>query len=288
MKHRLKKISMALSCLFLMVGNSALAQTAVTDAPADALLHSDVVVNLGSFIYNTNVKASLNGRSVTNPDIDFDDTFGKDKDSTRARLDALWRINPNHHLHFQYFDNTTTRTRALDKTINWGDSSYQAGATVQAKFKTTVANISYEYAFMHTPTYEITASAGVHYMDISLGLSGTASVTDANGKVTQGTFSSKQASTPAPLPVIGLRGAWVVAPNWYLDAHVQSFKVKIGDIDGNWTDLGTSATWMYNRNFGLGLGYNRFSAKLDAKKVSFNGTMRMSYGGFQLFATGAF
>ena len=87
---------------------------------------------------------------------------------------------------------------------------FNLGATVDSKLKYRVYELAYEYAFLHEPSYEVAASLGVHYTDLSLQLSGVASFTDANGSTTT-SFSSKQSSVPVPLPVIGVRGLWAVA-----------------------------------------------------------------------------
>jgi hypothetical protein len=90
------------------------------------------------------------------------------------------------------------------------------------------------------------------------------------------------------LPVVGVRGAWAVTDNIVLDASAQYFKAKINDYDGHLTDLRIGATWMFSRNFGVGLGYNTFHTTIDATKDSFNGTLKVSYSGAQLYVTGAF
>ena len=61
-------------------------------------------------------------------------------------------------------------------------------------------------------------------------------------------FQSSTSHLPAPLPVIGVRGGWAFAPNWYLEGAAQVFKVKISDYDGSWWDLRAGVTWMYNRH----------------------------------------
>jgi len=45
---------------------------------------------------------------------------------------------------------------------------------------------------------------------------------------------------------------------------------------------------MFTRNFGLGLGYNRFVTTVDIDKESFDGRVKVGYSGLQLFATGTF
>ena len=82
--------------------------------PAQTLLDGTVVGNLGGFVIGTDFKASLNGESTNNSEIDFDKTFGNGSDQTRIRGDVLWRISPNHHLRFLYFNDTTKRKRVID------------------------------------------------------------------------------------------------------------------------------------------------------------------------------
>jgi len=271
----------------LLAGIAGTAQAQST-SPAQALLDDKFVVSLGAFVVESDLKARLNGSSTTNPDVDFDETFGKADSATRIRLDALWRITPTHHLRFLYFDNSASRSRVIDRNIVWGDNTFQAGGLVESETDTKIVEVAYEYAFMRRPTYEVNGSIGFHYMDLTQRLSGTATITDANGNQTPAQFTSKQNSVPLPLPVIGIRAGWVVAPQVYLEAQGQIFKAEIAGVDARVNDFRASATWMFNSNFGLGLGYNRFATKADVDKDDFNGRAEVAYSGLQLFVTGSF
>ncbi len=259
---------------------SAFAQSA---SPAQALLDDRFVFNLGAFVMQTDVTARLNGQSTTNPDVDFDKTFGKPNDATRVRADALWRITPTHHARFMYFNNSQTRSRVLSEDVVWGDYTFAAGSGVEASTKFSIAEFAYEYAFMRQPSYEVAGTFGIHYTDISLKLSGNATV---NGTPVSG--ATKEASAPAPLPVIGLRAGWVVAPQWYVEAQAQFFKVNVNGVDGSLSDLRLGATYMFNRNFGLGMGYNRFYTKVDVSKDTFDGRLKFGYSGLQAYLTSTF
>lgn len=264
----------------LGMAGAALAQAV---SPAQALLSQSVVINAGAFLVQSDLKASLNGQSINNPEINFDETFGKASDATRIRADALWRINPKYHLSFMYFDNSISRTKVLDNQIEWGDNVYQVGATVTSGSKFKVGAIAYEYAFMRDANYEVAASVGLHVTDMSLSLAGNALV---NGVPTSGAVQSN--TVTAPLPVIGLRGAWAVTPNLVLDVQGQFFKVNANGIDGSWSDLRANATWMFNKTFGLGLGYDRYYNHVDVSKSEFDGRVKMGYSGLQVFGTVAF
>ena len=212
------------ACLLAATAGTAQAQSL---SPAESLLSDAFVFNLGGFILTTDVKAHLNGSSTTNPDIDFNDTFGKGSDATRVRADALWRITPRNHLRFLYFDNSVDRNRVIDRDIHWGDYTFHAGANVDSRTKFTIAELAYEYAFLKEPTYEINGSLGVHYMKLSQQLSGNATFTDANGNVSSAAFTSKNASVPVPLPVrhsrrVGVRTAMgAPRPGAALQGHHQ-------------------------------------------------------------------
>jgi hypothetical protein len=274
--------------LGVCAAGAAVAQTTPA-GNAYNLLNDRFVVNGGVFIVNSDVKAHLNGSSTINPDVNFDDTFGKASDATRGRIDALWRITPKHHLTFTYFNNDVTRSRVIDRDFQWGDVTYHAGGNVSAETDMSVYALSYEYAFLREPTYEVAASAGIHYTDFGFKLSGSGTITGSNGTSTgTATTQSRSNSLPAPLPVIGIRGGWVVAPQWYLDGAFQFFKLNVDGYDGNWTNLRLGGTWMFHRNLGVGLAYNRFATRVDVSRSNFNGRLDLGYSGVQAFLTGSF
>ena len=89
-------------------------------------------------------------------------------------------------------------------------------------------------------------------------------------------------------PVIGARAGWAFAPDWYLEGLAQFFRVSINGYNGHWIDGRAGVTWMFARNFGVGLGYNRFITRVDVDRSNFNGTARFGYSGLQAFLTGTF
>jgi hypothetical protein len=278
----------ALTAVALLAAGWACPGLAQPSSPAQALLDDNFVINVGAFVFQTDTKAQLNGQSVSNPEVDFDKSFGKPKDANRVRADALWRITTTHHAPLMYFNYDKSRSSTLADPIRWGDYTFQAGANVRSDSKFSILELAYEYAFMRQPSYEVAATIGVHYTDISLRFSGAATIANSNGTINQVAFASREASAPAPLPVIGLRGGWAVAPNWYVDAQGQYFQAKVGEVDGSISDLRVGATWMFSRHLGLGLGYNRFFTKVDVAKESFNGRLKFGYSGLQAYLTGSF
>jgi len=257
--------------------------------PAEHLINDHWVISAGTFILTSSLHGNLNGNAnPTDQQIDFDRDFGTNSSVSVVRAGVLWRWTPRQHLRLEYFHNRVTGTRTLSKDIEWGNDTFLAGASVSAKNTFDVYELSYEYAFLRGRDYEIAGSAGIHFLNQKLQLSGEATVTNPDGTVQSASYQSNSSNLPAPLPVLGMRGAWAFAPRWYFDAAGQVFKVKIDSYDGTWWDLRTGVTWMYNRNFGVSAGYEKFTTHVNITKTNFNGSLNLSYQGMLLNVTAAF
>ena len=261
-------------------------------SPSEDLLNDRFVIAVGVFVVSSTINGSLLGSANTSDQtINFDKQFGTDANQTRWRGEVLWRITPTQHVRFSYFSNDIGRTRTIDQDLAWGDYTFKAGGQVTAETKFRVYELTYEFAFLRRPNYEIAAVAGIHLDDLTLKLSGDASLTvdTPTGPVQQPTmFTSSSHSVPAPLPVFGFRGDWAVSPHVYLDASAQIFSLSYQGIAGNWSDLRAGATWMFSEHFGLGIGYNRFATHVDVGKGSFNGRLNWGYQGLLIYLRGGF
>jgi hypothetical protein len=264
-----------------------------SSAPSQQLLNARLVLDAGIFVLGTTTKANLNGQAngvtVNNPQIDFNHTFGTGYDTSRFRIDGLWRITPRQHVVFTYFTSATSRTRTIDNPINWGNDQFQAGGEVTARNRITVYELGYEYAFVRKPTFELAASAGIHYTKTSLELSGMATVIGSAGASTGSSFEdTRTGSVPAPLPLIGLRAGWAFAPHWVLGGSVQALDFNYDQFHGYWSDLQINLKYMFNRHIGVGLGYDDFSSHLTVSQNKFNGRLNGGYRGGLINITGAF
>jgi len=281
----------AASLIAVLVATSG-STPARADSPAADLLNDRFVIAVGGFVVTSKIDGSLLGSANTNDQkINFDKQFGTDAEQTRWRGEVLWRITPTQGLRFSYFNNNVQSTRTIEQDLPWGDYTFKAGAPVTAEIKFRVYELEYEFAFLRRRNYEIVATAGIHLDDLTLKLSGNASlsVDTPSGPVEQtATFTTKSNSVPAPLPVLGFRADWAVSPHVYLDASGQIFSISYQGIDGNWSELRAGATWMFSRHFGAGIGYDRFATHVDVSKVSFNGRLNFGYQGLLIYLTGGF
>jgi hypothetical protein len=246
-------------------------------------LESKFIVDVGYFFLSTDMRVRVDGETTNEvgSDIDYDDTFGIG-DFDRFRVDGLWRMAPRHLLRAMYFENNRHAIRSIDREVNFGDETFPVGATVDARSDLTVAQLSYEYAFLQAQNYELAAGIGVHYVDVGLSLGATLSA--AGNQASR--RADANASTAAPLPVLGLRWMWRLPNNFYVAAQMQYFYLELDPYKGSLTDLKATVVWQATDHVGIGLGYNDFGFRFDvSSRRDFDGRLRWNYGGAMAFAT---
>jgi hypothetical protein len=267
------------ACSMLGVAHAAEETSSVERNP----LESRFIVDVGYFFLSTDMRVRVDGESSNQvgSDVDFDDTFGIG-DFDRFRAEGLWRIAPRHLIRAMYFQNNRHAIRSMERDVNFQDQTFPVGATVDAHSQLTVAQLSYEYAFLRRENYELAGGIGIHYVDMDLTLDGTISAqgNQASGSVQAG------ASTQAPLPVLGLRWMWRLPHNFYVAAQAQYFYVKFDPYAGSLTDLKATVVWQATDHVGIGVGYNDFGFRFDIDDTGdFDGRLRWNYGGAMAFAT---
>jgi len=247
------------------------------------LLTDSFQVALGTFIITSEPTIQLKGDTGNGDRVDFDEALGGG-DSQRIRLDSFWRFAERHKVKAIAFDMSRDNSRTFDRDIEWGGDVYPVGAKVDAEFSFTVIEVAYEYSFMRRDNYELDASIGLHYTDLSSSLKAQA---ETSGGTLAGDISNS-ASVAAPLPVIGLRGIWDLSHNFWLDATAQFFALSIDQYDGNLQDYRVLVTWQPKKWLGIGLGYNRFSIDVDVDASNFDGSLDWTYSGPMLFYSASF
>jgi hypothetical protein len=263
------------------------ATTALT--PTEQLLVDPFVLDVGGFVVSSNINGSLSGTANTdNRNLNLDQTFGTNADTTRVRADFLWRITARQAVRFSYFNDNVSGTRTLDQDIPWGDYTFLAGAQATAQTKFNVYEATYEYAFLNERDYKLAVSGGLHVDDLTIKISGNASLTMPDGTVKNAGYSTNSSSLTAPLPVVGLSGEWAATSHLYVDGSAEIFGLRYQGIGGHWTLLWAGATWMFNHHFGVGVGYNRFQTNVDLSKGSFNGRLDFGYQGAVLYVKAGF
>jgi len=207
--------------------------------------------------------------------VSFEDNLGLTDRETmgtflgRVRLGERWRIEA------EYFSLDRSGTQTISRTVNWGGNVYSVGAVVNSEFNSDIFRLSGGYSFIKNAQSELGVALGLHVTDFAASLS-AASV------------GTKAGDTLAPLPTIGMYGAYAFTPRWLLSGRIDYFALGYNEYDGSLVNFSAGVDYRFHRNFGVGLGYRYVDYDLDLTKTNFTGNVQYQFSGPVLYAVGSF
>jgi len=231
-------------------------------------------------IQDTNIRLDGTGPFGGGVELDLEDDLDLKEDVSSYRVDAEWRFFDRHRLNFSFFDLSREATSTLTKTIDIpidplprppGCCNFTVGTTVDSLWDWRVYAASYTWSFFQTDTIEVGLNIGAHITDIALGIR------------TQSGLVEELEAVTAPLPVVGLTGAYAFTPKLVLRSNAGVFALKIDDYEGSLINFDLDLEYNMWKYMGFGIGYNFFTMDLDVTADNFRGSADYTYHGFKAF-----
>lgn len=218
------------------------------------------------------------GSSISLEDeLDLSDRKGTPYVDLGMRLGENWRIE------FEYYQLNRTATKTITRQIDFGDSSFAAGAVLTSTFDSTIYRLTGGWSFVKTQQAEAGLSFGLHITDFKTQLSG-----QGTGILTGAGFQREAHDQLVPLPTVGLYGTYMATPQLALRGRVDFLSLKYQDYDGRLMNWMAMLDWRFTKNFGAGVGYRYVDYKLEATKTDFTGEVRYTFKGPTIFVNAAF
>ncbi len=218
------------------------------------------------------------GENGLGASIDFEEIFDMNANRSTARMFGTARISEKRrYIDFGYVDISRSGTNVLDRDIEFGDYQINAGANVTAKFDTAFIYAAFRYDFLHLEQVRISGSAGLTWLNLATGLSGSGSYTDPDGVVVvAGTFD-RESSVGAPVPMIGMNLDWALARRLVLRTYSRFFRINLDSFSGGLNESGVRLNWYFAKQFGLGIGYDRTDLRLKELDMGNGETLKANY-----------
>jgi hypothetical protein len=158
--------------------------------------------------------------------LDPENALGIDSEDTASRIDAFWRFGSTrrHQLEVHYYNADREGSRVLPQNTRIGDRLFPSGAAVNSEIKLHFINVDYSYAFFQDDRIRLAAAIGIHTTAFDFNVNAPAS------------DLAESESFTAPLPVLGLRGDFVITPRWRLRASTDLVYLPIDAYDISVTD----------------------------------------------------
>jgi hypothetical protein len=229
-------------------------------------------VLFGVFVTEPNTSARLDSASGIGTDIDLENDLGLDTSKTVARLSGYFWLSERHRLDFSAFQYSREASRVIDKTIDFGDETFEIDTVVSTTSDVTVFKAAYTFAPVVRRRGDFGITAGLYTAQVDLGLADRQSETDESEGLT------------APLPVLGFRGRYAITPRLSFGGSIELFSIETSDAGGRLSDAYLGIDYTFNDRVGVGVAYNRVSMNIDADDSSgFQGQLDWGYDGYMLY-----
>jgi len=231
---------------------------------------------IGAYAPQADTTAFLNSSTLARgTSINFEDDLNLTDRKTVPAILGSWRFAEKWRLEGEYFSLHRSGARPLARTINWGDNTYTFGTTVSSEFDTDIFRLSVGYSFIKDNQKELGVVLGLHATDFSATLS-------ASGT------GIRTADGLAPLPTVGIYGAYALTPQWLLSGRLDYFSMEYNQYDGSLTNFSVGVDYRFTRNFGVGLAYRHVDYDVTSTKANFQGGMNYKFSGPMLYGVASF
>ena len=233
-------------------------------------------IQIGAYAPQADTTAFLNSSTLARgTSISFEDDLNLTDRKTVPAILGSWRFGEKWRVEAEYFTLHRSGARALARTINWGDNTYTVGTTVNSEFNTDIYRLSVGYSFIKDNQKEFGAVLGLHATDFSATLSAAG-------------VGARTGDGLAPLPTIGVYGAYAFTPKWLLTGRLDYFSMEYNQYDGSLLNFNVGVDYRFTRNFGVGLAYRHVDYDVTATKGNFNGGMNYKFSGPMIYGVASF
>jgi hypothetical protein len=272
----MRRTVLVLVALAMLAATPARAQAVASAADREAMrgVPDRWGFSLGGFWQTFNARVRLNGERADGSEIDLEKDLNLNTNLTAFQLDAFYQFSAHHRLVLTYVPWKRERSATINREIQWGDVTYEAGATISTHEKAQLVNLIYKYSFFNNGkvTFGLNGGISTLWTDFSLAGQGTIS----GGGTVSGTIKeSKQVIFP--IPVIGAHFDMLLTRRllWRVDDNF--FAASISGYDGNLNELTTSVAYFLTEHIGVGGGFASTTYKI-AKSSSRGGELSVRYG----------
>ncbi|HEY1252742.1 MAG TPA: hypothetical protein VGH97_16295 [Thermoanaerobaculia bacterium] len=210
--------------------------------------------------FNTNLTFEQNGGAGAA--VNLEDVF-----NLPSRIGFYGRASFN--LGFLSFDAayvgfSRDRTATITQDIQFGDTTFTAGASVEAKQTSQLPYGDIRFNFFHNPSFQFGLTAGVAYPILKSDLTASAGVIGPNGPV-NGSTVTKEAKIATPVPMLGVVLDAAFTNRLSGGIIFNGIFAPVHPYTGSIFSADAHVDYYFSPNFGVGGGFNytRFRLKKD-------------------------
>lgn len=210
---------------------------------------------LGGFHSFSQTSLALNSATLgRGTDLDVESIFGEER-KIFPRVEAIFNVGKRHEIGLTYWAIRKKRSAALDRDIQFGDTTFYINTSVEARFNFSNYGFTYRYAILANEHWFAGASLGFKLVDIEAGL---------KANLNERSYGNSK-RLYAPLPLVGLHAAYKTSEHFLVRSTFEYFGLNIDDYRFRVLDFRTGVEYYPIKNLGIGADYHFFNTNF--KKV---------------------
>lgn len=210
--------------------------------------------------------------------LDFDRELGL-KDEKLIEIGAVsWRTGKRHEFGIDYFNESLSGTRRLDRDIEFQDEVFPLATTVRSNFTLE----AFEFHYTYWPMLDEHSAVGLRvgfvdyrvrtHLRLLLGEQGEPPDVRVEAVL----------SDDLPAPTIGIDFRFAPFDRWRVGAHVGWFEAKFKNISPLILTVRAGVEFALTRNLGVWTDYSMSRLDADVHSSSFQGGFEIYEGGLRL------
>jgi hypothetical protein len=200
-----------------------------------------------------------------------EEDLGLREQSEMGDVELELRIRERHRVRFNYFRIDRSASTIIDRQIQFGNDTFDAGDLVESQLDWREFSISYGYTFMRRDHFEIYGTFGLHLAEVR-----------AAGEVDADDIREEESGT-FPIPAVGVGTLVRVSDRFHVEARAEYLSVSYEDVHGELLDMRGSVLYRFNRNLSLGAAYVFTKREATSEDVGDSGFFDLRHDGPELF-----
>jgi hypothetical protein len=274
-------VSIFLFLLFFINGFSQIKDSTHTEKKIAPWYVERFKLTAGFFVpvSNTNFQVGVQGGQAGTP-VNLEKDLGYNSGQVTFLANFQWRISRRSRVNLNYYNIPRSSTHTLTKDITFKDSTYHVDATVNSFFNTAIYQVSYGYAILSKPNYELGIMIGTHIVGARAGLSLSGANVNAS--------ASSNFGFTAPLPDLGIWGGYTFNKRMAVNLDVDYLSLTVGDYTGSIFAYNILFIYKLMEKLNISLGYSGLNFKVDEVKQKVEANFKWGYNGPALGITYSF
>ncbi len=214
--------------------------------------------------------------SAAGETLSLEDIAGDGDRRSTLKFESFFRTGRYHRFEFGWIELDWNNVGTVADEVTVGETVVPAGAALETSLFWQSLRIGYGYSLIRDGQKELGVAGGLSFARIDLDLT----------ELDSGQGERFRLETP--LPTIGVFGKLPIAGSWAVGAEIRLFALDFDEYSGYSGFAGLTVEKRLGKAFGVGLGYDLYALRLEAKEDALRGTLRFRTHGPRLFLAWSF